>query len=207
MCDHERVQPVRRTRLARGLAAGSIATFVALVSHVAGGGAIPAPLGVVVPWVLALAVCVSLAGRRLSAIRLTLSVAVSQFLFHVLFTVGSSSVSAPAGHHVGVIDPAIMAGAVGAGAPPDVSMWIGHALAAAATVAALYRGERAVLRIMHFAITAARRMSRAIATRLGSPEATARSLPVGCFSRENAPWDAARRLTPDRRGPPPIAVF
>ena len=188
------------------MVAGSTATFVALLSHVAGGGAMPGPLGIAVPWVLALAVSVTLAGRRLSAIRLTLSVAISQFLFHVLFTVGASAVAAPVGHHGGVVEPAVLAVSGGATEPPNIAMWIGHGVAAVITVAVLYRGERAVRRVMAFALAVARRVSRAITARLGTPHTATRPVPVACAFRGTAPWDAARRLAPDRRGPPLIAL-
>lgn len=188
------------------MVAGSTATFVALLSHVAGGGAMPGLLGIVVPWVLALAVSVTLAGRRLSAIRLALSVAISQFLFHVLFTVGASPVAAPTGHHAGAVEPAFLAVSAGATAPANSIMWIGHAVAAVITIAALYRGERAVRRVMAFALAVARRVSRAITARLGTPHSATRPVPAARAFRGSAPWDAARRLAPGRRGPPLITL-
>ena len=48
----------------------------------------PGWVGIVVPWVLAVAVSTLLAGRSLSVWRLAIAVAASQFLFHGLFVLG-----------------------------------------------------------------------------------------------------------------------
>ena len=142
----------RATRVARGAIAASIATFAALLSHVVAGGDVPGWAGIVAPWILALAVCTLLAGRALSLVRLASSVVVSQLLFHTLFVMGSPSASssssgAAAGHaHLhgamttmipDAADPTLAALCA------DPVMWIGHAIAAVATIVALYRGERA----------------------------------------------------------------
>ena len=80
----------RSARALRGALAAIVSTFVALLSHVAGGGEVPGLLGILVPLVLATAVCVPLAGRRLSVIRVSASVIASQVLFHALFVLGSA---------------------------------------------------------------------------------------------------------------------
>lgn len=138
----------RGRRLARGTTAASIATFAALVSHVAVGGAAPTLVGVAVPLVLSIAVCVLLAGRRLSLPRLAIAVAVSQSMFHVLFVLGATRSTMPTtpGHDhsamLGVmlapssVEPAALVG--------GAMMWAGHAIAAVVTTAAIHRGERAV---------------------------------------------------------------
>src|SRR5690606_16871403 len=87
----EAMRTARMTRVARGSAAATLATFVALLSHVAAGGAMPGWLGVAAPWMFSILVCVPLAGRRLSVLRVTAAVVVSQALFHVLFVLGSGS--------------------------------------------------------------------------------------------------------------------
>ena len=74
----------RASRALRGLIGASIATFVALLSHVAAGGAMPGWVGIALPWLLSVMVCTLLAGRALSLIRLSLAVAASQALFHCL---------------------------------------------------------------------------------------------------------------------------
>lgn len=130
--------------MARAAVAASVATFAALLSHVVGGGAMPAPAGIAVPWVLSLAVCTTIAGRRLSLSRLSVAVPLSQLLFHALFVVGSPASSAgvpvPAGAHSHL--PLTITAVGGESLAADPAMWIGHALAALATVALLHRGER-----------------------------------------------------------------
>jgi hypothetical protein len=85
--------------------AALFSTFVALVSHVIAGGTLPGTLGIVVPLVFSILACVLLAGRQLSLLRLSLSVAISQLLFHTLFVLGASGGTSaasvaplPAGH-------------------------------------------------------------------------------------------------------------
>ncbi|MFK4729631.1 hypothetical protein ROT00_08100 [Agromyces mediolanus] len=144
----------RRVRTLRGLLAASVATFVALFGHLLGGGALPGFAGVAVPFALSLLVCVLLAGRRLSLIRLSLSVAISQTLFHSLFVLGTpgpltratgeAATAAHAGHGgtISLAEPAVHL----AHAQPD--MWAAHALAAVVTIAALYQGERVLQAIV-----------------------------------------------------------
>lgn len=130
----------------RGFAASSVAIFTALAGHVTSGGLMPGMLGIAVPWVLSFMVCVLLAGRRLSVVRLAASVAISQFLFHVLFVLGAITPAvAMTGHqhgaHLMMSDSSGVAEAIAAGG----MMWFGHALAALVTVVALHRGERLLL--------------------------------------------------------------
>lgn len=120
---------------------------MALLSHVAGGGAMPGMLGIVVPLVFSTLVCVLLAGRRLSMVRLSISVAVSQLLFHTLFVLGaaqgvstSTGMSGHAAHNAQVsLDaatvPMMHGGHAGAG------MWVAHVVAGIITIAALHRAE------------------------------------------------------------------
>jgi hypothetical protein len=130
----------RAARVLRGTAAATVATFVALLSHVAGGGAMPGWLGIAVPWVLSLAVSTVLAGRALSIVRLVPAVAISQLLFHTLFVLGATPGDAVAtvSHHGTVV----MTAAAATPLAPDTTMWLSHAVAAALTVAFLHRGER-----------------------------------------------------------------
>lgn len=157
------MHPSRRPAVLRGFAASAVAIFVALAGHVTVGGAMPGPLGILVPWVLSFMVCVLLAGRKLSAIRLSVSVAISQFLFHTLFVLGTitPSVTAPAHVHGG---PLVLP--VGAGIPEavaaDGTMWIGHVFAAAVTIIALHRGERLLLGLRDLAQQSIRWLQRRV---------------------------------------------
>lgn len=83
------MRPPRLPRALRGAAAGSVATTGALLSHLAGGGAMPGLGGVAISLALSLVVCTLLAGQRLSLLRLTAAVAISQSLFHSLFVLAA----------------------------------------------------------------------------------------------------------------------
>lgn len=147
-----------------------MAIFVALAGHVTAGGAMPGPLGILVPWVLSFMVCVLLAGRTLSVIRLSISVAVSQFLFHTLFVLGTitpSGAVAPHVHGAPLVLPA--AGAIPDAVVADGTMWLGHAVAALLTIAALHRGERLLLGLRDLAQQSVRWVRRRVATAVFSP--------------------------------------
>ena len=90
----------------RGGVAATIATALALIGHVAGGGAVPGWLGIVLPWWLSVAVCTVLAGTRFSLPRLSAAILGSQTLFHGLFMAGTpgdpgTHLVAPPGTHLG----------------------------------------------------------------------------------------------------------
>ncbi|MCR2799441.1 hypothetical protein QNO21_09920 [Microbacterium sp. zg-Y818] len=207
------MHPSRASRVVRGALAAAVATFVALVSHVTAGGQMPGWVGIVVPLILSLAVCTVLVGRRLSLWRLSLGVALSQALFHTLFVLGTFSSSAAAGgtpgHHAhGAAASTPLADTLVSAQPPaDATMWLMHGLAAVVTVAALYRGERALMRMRAVAGEFARWARR-------------RLIPVVCLpapapSRRPAVSSAepARPLRPRfassvaRRGPPLTLTF
>ena len=168
----------------RGFAAASLATFAALAGHVTGGGQMPGSIGILIPWVLSFMVCVLLAGRKLSVIRLSLSVAISQFLFHVLFVLGTIQ---PSGQAVGHVHgaPLVLPAAIGMteAVAADGLMWVGHLMAALVTVVVAYRGERMLLALRALAIQVARWVRRRVDAALGSPDLLdvriLRSAPVG----------------------------
>jgi hypothetical protein len=144
----------RGTRVARGAVAAAVATFVALLSHVTAGGAMPGAVGILVPLALSFVACTALAGRRLSALRLGLAVGLSQLLFHTLFVLGSYRPGVAAGHvHGGAgAMPALDADSVTMTMLPDATMWGWHVIAAALTTAALHRGERTVAHLRELAV-------------------------------------------------------
>ncbi|MGO1316744.1 MAG: hypothetical protein ACTMIR_06895 [Cellulomonadaceae bacterium] len=207
----------RKVRVVRGAVTASAATFVALLAHLTGGGALPGLLGVVVPLVLSLSVCALLAGRRLSPWRLTVSVAISQALFHLLFVLGTPAV-VPASTYPGhtghtvhtvmdtVTDPVTQsvthttshaAGLLHL----DATMILWHGLAAITTIIALSQGERALLRLRELtsqlAARARRRLPVAVAPillPLARPVSWAESQLVATCAPELSPWR--------RRGPP-----
>ena len=161
----------RAARLVRGWAAALAATAVAAASHVLAGGVIPHPSIVLFCLALSAMVSCALAGRSLSLPGTTGAVLASQGIFHLLFTVGgagipsaatgtSGTAAGPAAGHAGHVfsaDSAPLAhlahaGQAGAGMAAaghsSALMWIGHLLAAAATVALIRNGEAALLRIL-----------------------------------------------------------
>ncbi|MET4058791.1 hypothetical protein ABIB35_000316 [Arthrobacter sp. UYP6] len=163
----------RAARLVRGWAAAFSATAVAAASHVLAGGVIPHPSIVLFCLALSAMVSCALAGRALSLPGTIGSVLASQGIFHLLFTVGGAGMAAgttgppaaglsAAGHaghagHAAAADPAALAaqftdagaaGAMTAAGHSSAAMWLGHLLAAAATVVLLRNGEAALLRIL-----------------------------------------------------------
>src|SRR5690606_28685168 len=85
----------RAARTARGALGAGAATLLAAVSHALAGGTIT-PLAVGATALLALPLCVGLAGRIGSLWRLSLAVGASQFLYHWSFW-GLGTSSAPGG--------------------------------------------------------------------------------------------------------------
>jgi hypothetical protein len=196
----------------RGSTAAGIATFLALLSHISGGGAMPGWLGIVVPLVLSVTVCTLLAGRRLSLWRLSPAVAVSQVLFHTLFVLGAFAPSGDAGgvssHHAhdpattAMVDDAVVSNAVHA----DATMWLMHAVAAIATIVVLHRGERTVYRLHELAHELVRRVRRRLIVALVLPPvSTARPAPP---ARREPSRPTLTLLVSEvaRRGPPAVAL-
>ena len=164
----------RAARLVRGWAAALAATAVAAASHVLAGGAIPHPSIVLFCLALSAMVSCALSGRSLSLPRTAGAVLASQGIFHLLFTVGGAGMvggtSAAAGPgagshaahagHATSTDPTALAaqisdagdagaaGVMGMAGHSSAAMWLGHLIAAVATVVLLRKGEAALLRIL-----------------------------------------------------------
>lgn len=203
------MEPMRRQsrgpRVARGTVAASVATFVALLCHVSGGGQVPGVFGIAVPLALSFVVCTTLAGRRLSPVRLGLAVAVSQLSFHTLFVLGSYR-SGAAGHIHGA--PPLLTGEVSAQivaapiATADAAMWVGHFVAAVATTALLHRGERTVTVLRDLAVRCVawvRSRARIVAAVAGP--ASVRRIPA-LIVADMLPVSAVIAESTRRRGPP-----
>jgi hypothetical protein len=139
----------RWARFARGWIAALVSTCVAVFSHALAGGSIPGVAGVALCLSFSAVICVLLAGKTLSRVRLTVSVSVSQFLFHGLFGLLSDAPALPAASHGMSMDPSVgLAASLPAEhatlpMPTDARMWVGHAVAAVVTIVALRHGERA----------------------------------------------------------------
>lgn len=147
----------RGIRLARGWSGAAAATLAAALSHSVAGGGIPSLSVIVLSLALSGLVCTLLAGRVLSLWRLAAAVALSQAVFHWLFSAGtaSSTMAAPRAQmgHAGHLMDTRELDAVTAMVPTVMDhdsalMWLGHALAAVATIAVLRHGEVAAVRLL-----------------------------------------------------------
>lgn len=216
--------PSRLPQLLRGTGAAAIATFAALFAHVIGGGAIPGPLGIAVPLLLSLVVCVLLAGRAPSLWRLSASVTASQTLFHALFVLGTPVAagarttlpSMPHHHHSGAQLTAVPEAAASAAARSvarasehtlallhgDLTMWVSHLVAAVVTILFLARGEQAIHRLR----TLAERFAGWLGSQVPAPlhlTVVPRSTAVRAV--EASGWSILSQLqgsSLQRRGPP-----
>jgi hypothetical protein len=141
----------REGRLLRGWLGAAVATSLASLSHLAGGGHVTAPAVWLLAFALAGLVCVGLAGKSLSWTRLLAAVGTSQAIYHLLFQLGHASPAGVptavghAGHHLAQLPAGSLVPEVSAQAAPaaDPLMLAAHLAAAAATVLLLRRGEHA----------------------------------------------------------------
>jgi hypothetical protein len=202
----------RGARVARGFAAAGVATLVAALFHMVGGGQPPSALALTLSLVFSTLVSIALVGKRVAAWRLTLAVMVSQFLFHALFTLSPSATFSgmPADGHLhagmhltmnpgtpssaGMTMPATLVG-------ESPWMWLAHAAAVVLTVAVLLQGERTLLAVARFAFFVLRRLVDRVAAVQAEPVARVLSVVPAAPSalrRLDTVLDGMRR-----RGPPP----
>ena len=140
----------RWARVVRGLTAATLATFVAALFHVAGGGTPPSVLAITLSLTFSGLAALALTGRRASTWRLAASVVISQTVFHALFSLGSRGtrfVAADGMAHLHAGSHLVATAGQqmhGNGVIPDSPvMWLSHASAALVTIAALRFGEQA----------------------------------------------------------------
>jgi len=158
----------RALRLLRGFVAAVVSTLVALLFHLAGGGALAAPLLLGAVLVSSTIICLVFTGRRVSMARLLPAVGASQVLFHVLFASAAGSSPAAAGslhaRHAQIgVDPVAAADLAGttmsivSTTPATTSMALtplmalSHLAAAVLTVLALRFGEGALMALLALA--------------------------------------------------------
>ncbi|MGV8969873.1 MAG: hypothetical protein ACOH1J_05435 [Microbacteriaceae bacterium] len=151
----------RWARFARGWVTASFSVLVAALSHVAAGGSAPGLFGVVVALAFGGMLSVLLAGRTLSRVRLAVSVAVSQAIFHLLFTSPVTSAVANSGsthNHGATLAPFTVDAPTAAAhtSHTDGAMWLAHALAAVLTLLALRYGETAFWGLVELAASGLR---------------------------------------------------
>lgn len=202
----------RGARVARGFAAAGVATLVAALFHMVGGGQPPSALALTLSLVFSTLVSIALVGKRVAVWRLTLAVLVSQFLFHALFTLSPSATFSgmPADGHLhagmhltmnpgtpssaGMTMPATLVG-------DSPWMWLAHAAAVVLTVTVLLQGERTLLAVARFAFFVLRRLVDRVAAVQAEPVARVLSVVAAAPSalrRLDTVLDGMRR-----RGPPP----
>ena len=135
----------RWARLTRGMLAAVFATLIASVSHALAGGGVPSSLSLAISLGFSALVCVALTGRALSAVRMSLAVAISQFAFHVVFSTlgGASGAMTVTGHGAHAATSISLETTRVVAHHTSAGMWFAHALAAVATIAVLRFGERA----------------------------------------------------------------
>lgn len=187
----------RRTRVTRGVLAAAVATFAAAFSHGIAVGEAPSAVALAVASVLAVSICVALAGRS-TPLRLAVAVVSSQAAFHALFAAlpATTGTVTQAGHH-GMVSLATDA-ATHAHASTDVGMWLGHTAAAVVTIACLQHGERVLLGFGATFALAFRALISALVVRPAATPAVAAPawLPVAAAATALLPFSA------NRRGPP-----
>lgn len=125
--------PSRWSRVGRGFGVASFSVFVAAMSHIVAGGHAPGILGIVLAVVFSTLAATAAIGRRLSMVRLVVSVAFSQAALHLLFSMNGSVSSPTLGHHEQFL--AVAPTAASHGESP--SMWVAHAIAGLVAIAAL----------------------------------------------------------------------
>jgi hypothetical protein len=179
----------RAARVARGCLAAGFATFVAAFSHTVAGGTAPSAFGVLACLVLASAASVLLAGRTLSLWRLAASVALSQALFHGLFSTLGTPVAV---EHVHGAMPSTDAPAL----DERSEMLLAHLVAGVLTLVALRFGERA---FWGLAATAHLLIRRLLPVFVPTRPVLRRPAPA---VRVAAPRTVLLRSTLRRRGPP-----
>jgi hypothetical protein len=181
----------RWSRVARGGAAATFATLTAAVSHGLAGGIPPTVFGLVASLVISGMVATVLAGRRLSWVRLTLTIGISQVLFHALFSGLGTPVVAEHVHAAGRID-ALTA------THDHQGMWLAHVAAGVVTLLAFRYGEVAFWGMARLAqLLVSRLVRRVIPSPASLPPRLAPVAPL------LAPLSAVLVTSMRDRGPPP----
>jgi len=202
----------RAARLARGALLGTVATLLAALSHLAGGGPAPSGLALVLGTVFAtgvgtialgrVAVGRDAAARRRGLTRTAVAVGVVQLGFHLGFSLlgtgGAATASGP--HHHALV--AIAADPGTAVAQGGAAMWLAHLAAGVLTVVYLRHLERRVWAVL---ARLGAFLLRLVGLRM--PQQPARR-PRSAVSRDvRPPASALLRDAIARRGPPlPIGV-
>jgi hypothetical protein len=161
------------------------ATVIAFCSHTLAGGVGVSGIGILISLVFSGFVCLALAGRSLSRVRLAIAVTISQFAFHLVFSFlaapasASAAAALPGMNHM--TDAATQLSALDSGSHsaamasastamwPDAAMWFAHALAAVLTMLVLFKGESAFWALVEFTRVVVIRILVAVVPALSGP--------------------------------------
>ena len=184
----------------RGLVAGLLTTFLALLFHIAGGGTPPSAFAVAL---CAAAVCwiAMLVGRaRPSLVLLATAIGLAQIVLHTAFSIATATATIAGHGHAGHQDLLLVV--TGGGH----SMWVAHLLAGVLTVIAVRRGEQVARRLVELARMVAGSLLRRVLGALGVLALAARPLArrgLGIVSARRGPaLIEALGTVLVRRGPP-----
>ena len=187
----------RVARAARGWGVAVFATATAAVSHGLAGGTFPGTFGIFASLILAGAASSLLTTRRQSLWRLAAAVAITQVMYHAVFS-GMGDPTAPlVAHHSAL--PHLMPVHSHAG-----SMWLAHVIAGVVTLIVLMHAESALWSL-------ARSVRLAVARLLSlwhpAPVVVSVAVPVDRSNTHSSPLLVALSLM-RYRGPPlsPLAV-
>jgi hypothetical protein len=168
-------EPGPALRWARGSAVGTVATGLALLGHVAAGGAAPPGRDVLLLAAVAALVCVALSGRRWTWAPLLGVLVSAQIAFHVTF----ANLAMPSAVHGDADEPALVhvVGPAGLPAPTGMShhghsglvMLCAHSAAAVATAWLLRRGEDLCWRVLDLLVASGRAVRAAVLPAVPSP--------------------------------------
>lgn len=185
----------------RGLVAGVLTTFLALLFHIIGGGTSPGALAVAI---CGAAVCwvAMLVGRSRPSLPLLIaSIGVAQVVLHTAFSMATATATISGHAHAGHDDLVVVA--MGDGH----AMWPAHLLAGVLTIVAIRRGELVLRRLLELAGIAAGALVRLVVAVLGvAPRPRiVRTSPVA-FSACRIGAAQALGSVVRRRGPPALAA-
>ena len=127
----------RVARAARGWGVAVFATATAAVSHGLAGGTFPGTFGIFASLILAGAASSLLTTRKQSPWRLAAAVAVTQVMYHAVFS-GMGDPTAPVAHHHSALPDLMPAHSHGG------SMWLAHIVAGVVTLLVLTHAESAL---------------------------------------------------------------
>jgi len=203
-CDDGGVRRPGPAQALRGLAAGLLTTFLALLFHIVGGGTAPSALAVALCAAATCWVAMLIGRARPSLVLLVVSTAIAQGVLHAAFSMATATATlAVEGHagHGGHRDLVVVDSGAGH------TMWLAHVLAGVLTVVGIRRGEALVRRLLELARVAVGALARLVVAALAlAARPQARSAPRVVSSGRGIAAARALASVARRRGPPALAA-